>query len=112
MYSYSKNQDSPHDPTKLAIHCVLRPKVNHVSVFDFNFEKTVSFDDLMHFSDEENIVAYVNFDCGFSVYPEYPEKMNISTENGKIIQIRQKTQAHHYFTVLFTTQSNSVTLYL
>ena len=83
MYNYNKTQDSPHDPTKLAIHCVLRPKVNLASFFDLSLEKTLSFDDLMHFSEEEKIVASVNFDCGFSLYHEFPKKANRSTENGK-----------------------------
>ena len=92
-----------------AIHCVLRPKVYLVSFFDLSLEKTLPFDDLKHFSEEEKIVAYVKFFCGFSLYPEFPKKANRSTENGKKFQNWQKSQVHEKFAVSFTT---SVTLYL
>ena len=38
-------------------------------------KKTVSFDDVVHFIDEENIVTYVDFDCGITFLPETPTKI-------------------------------------
>ena len=45
-------------------------------------KKTVSFDDTVHFIDEENIVTYKDFDCGITFYHETPTKTERSTENG------------------------------
>ena len=39
------------------------------------FKETVSFDDIVHFIDEENIVTHVDFDCGIIFYPETPTKI-------------------------------------
>ena len=33
------------------------------------------FYDVVHFIDEENIVTYINFDCGFTFLPETPTKI-------------------------------------
>ena len=54
MCADKKNQVSPYDPTKLAIHFLLRL----ISNFGQNFKKTVSFDDTVHFIDEESITFY------------------------------------------------------
>ena len=53
-----------------------------LSKSDQIFKKTVSFDDFVHFIDDENIVTYTDFDCGFTFYPETPTKSDRSTENG------------------------------
>ena len=75
MYNYNKSGLSPYDPTKLAIHSILRPEDDLISNFGSNFKKTVSSDDVVHFSDEENIVTYVDFDLGITFLPETPTKM-------------------------------------
>ena len=75
MCSYNQTQVSPHDPTKLAIHFILRPEDDLVPNCGQTFKKTVSFDDIVHFPDEENIVIYVDFDCNFTFYPETPTKI-------------------------------------
>ena len=75
MCSYNKNQISPYDPTKLANHSTLRLEDNLLSNCGHSFKKTVSFDDVVHFIDEENIVSYVDFDCGITFYPETPTKI-------------------------------------
>ena len=75
MYSYNKSELSPYDPTKLAIHSILRPEDDLISNFGPNVKKTVSFDDVVHFIDEENIVTYVDFDCGITFFPEAPTKI-------------------------------------
>ena len=75
MCSYNKIQVSLYDPTKLAIHSVLRPEDDLLSNCDENFKKTVSIDDIVHFIDEENIVTYENWDCGITFYPETPNKI-------------------------------------
>ena len=58
MCSYIKTQVSPHDPTKLAIHSILRPEDDLISNCGQNFKKATSFDDFVHFIDEGNIVTY------------------------------------------------------
>ena len=75
MYNYNKSGLSPYDPTKLAILSILRPGDDLISNFGRNVKKTVSFDHVVHFIDEENIVTYVDFDCGFTSLPETPTKI-------------------------------------
>ena len=77
MCSYNKIQIqvSPYDPTKLANHSFLHREDNFLSNCGHSFKKTVSFDDVVHFIDEENIVTYVDFDCGITFYPETPTKI-------------------------------------
>ena len=75
MCSYSKTQVSPFDATKLAIHSILRPEDDFISNCGPSVKKTVSFDDVVHFIDEENMVTYVDFDCGFTFFPETPTKI-------------------------------------
>ena len=75
MCTYNKTQVSPYDPTKLAIHSILRPEDDLISNCGRNFKKTVSFDDIVHFIDEEDIVTYENFDCGITFYHETPTKI-------------------------------------
>ena len=75
MCSYIKTQVFPIDPTKLAIHSILRPEDDLISNCGQNFKKTVPFDDIVHFIDEENNVSYKNFDCGITFYHETPTKI-------------------------------------
>ena len=75
MYNYHKTQVSPYDPTKLAFHSILRPEDDLITNFGQNFKKTVSFDDIVLFSDVKNIVTYVDFPCGITFYPETPTKI-------------------------------------
>ena len=82
MCSYTKTQLSPYNPTKLAKHSILRPEYNLISNCGQKFKKTVSFDDIEHFIDEENVVTYENFDCGISSNLKLLQKTDRSTENG------------------------------
>ena len=66
MRNYDITRVSPHDPTKLAIHSILRPEDDLISNCGQIVKKTVSFDDIVHFFDEETIVSYVDFDCGIT----------------------------------------------
>ena len=75
MYNYNKSGLSPYDPTKLAFHSILRPEDDLISNCGPNVKKTVSFDDVVHFIDEQNIVTYVAFDCGVTFFPETPTKI-------------------------------------
>ena len=75
MCSSNKTQVSLYDPTKLAIHSILSSEVDLISKCGQNFEKTVSFDDILHFIVDENIVTYNDFDCGITFYPETPTKI-------------------------------------
>ena len=78
MCSYNKTQVSPYDLTKLAIHPILRPEDDLISNCGQNFKKTLSFDKNVHFIDEEDIVTYEDFDCGFTFNPESPTKIRQS----------------------------------
>ena len=75
MCSYNNTQVPPFDPTKLAIHSILRPEDDLISNCGQNVRKTVSFDDIVHFIDEKDIVTYDDFDCGITFYPETPTKI-------------------------------------
>ena len=75
MYNYNKSVLSPYNPTKPAIHSVLRPEDDFVSNCGTNVKKSVSFDDVVHLIDEDNMVTYVDFDCGIMFFPESPTKM-------------------------------------
>ena len=74
MYSNNKAVLSPYDPTKLAIHPILRPEDVLMSNGGPNLKKTVSFDNAVHFIDEESMVTYVDFDCFITFFPETPTK--------------------------------------
>ena len=74
MYNYNKSVLSPYDPTKLAHHFILRPEDDLISNCGPNVKMTVCFDDVVHFIDKENMVTYVDFDCGITFFPETPTK--------------------------------------
>ena len=93
MYKYNKSGLSPYDPTKLAIQSILRPEDDFISNCGPNVEKTVSFDDVVHFIDEENIVTFVDFDCGITFLPETPTKIRqINRERNYISRSYEKPQ--------------------
>ena len=81
MYNYNKSVLIPYDPTKLAIHSILRPEDDIISNCGPNLKKNVSFDDVVHFIDEENMVTYVDFDCGITFFAENHTKFRQTTEN-------------------------------
>ena len=72
MCSYKEYQVSPYDPTKLAIHSILRPEDDLISICGQNCKQTASFNDMVHFTKEENIVTFVDFHCGITFYAETP----------------------------------------
>ena len=74
MYNYNKSVLSAYDPTKLAYHSIFRLKDDLISNSGPDLKKTVSFDDVVHFIDEENMVPYVDFDCGITFFPENPTR--------------------------------------
>ena len=93
MCSYNKTQVSPFDPTKLAIHSILRPEDDLTSNCGENFKKIVSFDDLVHFIDGEDIVTYEDFDCGITLYHETPTKIReINRERNYISRSCEKAK--------------------
>ena len=85
MYNYDKSGLSLYEPTKLAIHSILRPEDALISNCGPNVRKTVSFDDVVHFIDEDNIVTYINFDCGITFLPETPTKIRQINRDWKYI---------------------------
>ena len=93
MCSYKKPQVSPYDPTKLAIHSNLRAEDDLISNGGQNFKKTVSFDDIVRFIDEEDIVTYEDFDCGVTFYPASPTKIRqINLERNYISRSCEKSK--------------------
>ena len=93
MYNYNKSVLSPYDPTKLAIRSILRPEDDIISNCGPNLKKTVSFDDVVHFIDEENMMTYVDFDCGITFFPETPTKIRqINRERNCISRSFEKPQ--------------------
>ena len=95
MYNYNKSGLSPYDPTKLALHSILRPEDDLISNCGSNVKKTVSFDDVVHFIDEENIVTYVDFDCSITFLPETPTKIRqITRERNYISRSCEKPQSN------------------
>ena len=75
MYTYNKSVLTPYDPTKLAIHSILRLEVDLISKCGPNVKKTVCFDDVVHFIDKENTVTFVGFGCGITFFPETPTNL-------------------------------------
>ena len=75
MYNYNKSLFSPFYPTTIAIYSILRPEDDLLSICGPHVKNIVSFDAVVHFIDEENIVTYVNFDCGIDFHPETPTKI-------------------------------------
>ena len=107
-FTTTKTQISPFDSTKLAVHSVLRPKVHFVSKCGHNFEKTVSFNNIVHFIDEQNIVTYVLLDCRVTFYPDTPTKIvEINRERKNFSQILSKPKcipSNGHITVLLTSR--------
>ena len=85
MYNYNKSVLSPYEPTKLAIHSSLRPEDDLISNCGPNLKKTVSFDDVVYFIDEENLVTYLDFDCGITYFRETPTKIRQINRERKYI---------------------------
>ena len=93
MCSYNRNHVCPYDPTKLAIHSILRPEDDLISNCGQNFKKIVSFDDIVYFIDDQNNVNYEYFDCGITFYPEAPTKIRqINRERSYISRSCEKPQ--------------------
>ena len=85
MYNYNKSVLSPYDPTKLAIHSILRLEDDLISNCSLDVKKTVSFDDVLHIIDEEKMVTYVDFDCGIAFLPGTPTKIRQSNRERNYI---------------------------
>ena len=82
MYNNNKSGLSPYDPTTLAMHSILSPENNFISNCCPNVKKTVSFLDVLHFNDEENIVTYVVLIVVLLSCLKLLQKLGRSTENG------------------------------
>ena len=93
MYNYNKSVLSPCDPTKLAIHSILHREDDSVSNCCPNVKQIVSFDDVVQFIDEENMLTYVDFDCGITFFSETPTKIRqINREQNYISISYEKPQ--------------------
>ena len=115
MYNYNNSGLSPYDPTKLAVHSILRREDDLISNCGPNVRKTVSFDDFVHFIDKENIVTNVIFDCGITFLPETPTKIRqINRERNYISRSCEKPQCipsndHH---TCFVDEQHSSNIFL
>ena len=95
MCNYNKSVLSRYDPTKLAIHSILRPEDDLISNCGPNVKKIDPFDDVVQFIDEAkaNKVTYVDFDCGFTFLPETPTKIRqMNRERNYISRSCEKPQ--------------------
>ena len=93
MYNYNKSVLPPYDPTKLAIHSILRPEDDLISNCGPNVKKTVSSDAVVHFIDEENLVSYLDFGWGVTFFPETPTKTRqINRKRNYISRSHEKPQ--------------------
>ena len=72
---------------------ILRPEDNLISNCGPKLIKTVSFDDVVHFIDEKNMVTYLDFDSGITFFPETPTKIRkINRERNYISRSCEKPQ--------------------
>ena len=85
IHNNNKSVLFAYDPTKLAIYSILRPEDDFVSNCGPNVKNSVSFDDVVHFIDEENMVTYVDFECGIRFVPETPTKIRQINREGNYI---------------------------
>ena len=85
MFNYNSTQISFYNTTKLKIHSVFRPEVGFLSNFCQNIIKMVCFDDKVHFTDEKNIVIWIDLGCGTSVYQVTPTRTEHINQNPKNI---------------------------
>ena len=113
MCSYNETQVSIYDPTKLTILSILRPEDDLLSNCGQNCKKTVSFDGIVHFIDEKNIVTHVDFHCGFTFNPETPTKIRqINRKRNYFSTSREKPKGIHsndHHNCFFHDQNNSET---
>ena len=80
ILNYIKTHVSPHDPTNHAIHSILRPQDDPTSNCGENIRKTVSLYYIALSIDDENIVTFVDNDCGITVNPGKPTKIRLINE--------------------------------
>ena len=85
LYNYKKNQETPYDPSKLAIHSILRPEVEPMRKCGDNSNMIVSFDGMVRSIDGENILTFVDFDCVFTLWPEAPTKLKRVNQDWKTV---------------------------
>ena len=64
MFKYVSTIDFPYCPTNLAIHSNLYPEVENKSICSDNSKKTVSFDDMVHGIDGDDLVTQVFLNGG------------------------------------------------
>ena len=73
MYTYNKIQVSVWSyKASNSFHFAAKSR-SYIKLWSYFQED--GFDEIVHFNDEENIVTYVDFDCGITFYPEAPTKV-------------------------------------
>ena len=75
-------ESSAFDPAKLALRSNLQAEVDLISNCCGNFKKTVSFDLMLCFTEEENNLFYVDFVGGLPLHPEDSTKATHSNLEG------------------------------
>ena len=97
------------------ILCCVQKMILYQFVGGQNFKNTVSFDDIVHSTVEENIVTYVDFDGGITFYPETPTKNQTDQPRTELhFQIRWKFQVHSQqrSTYYFVDEQHSFKVFL
>ena len=102
MYNYKKTQDFLHDLTKLGIQYILRREADLTSNSSQICKKMVPCDDIVHFIVKENIMAFEEFDCGNTFYPEAPTKVGPINREPKKIPDRVKNPGASQVTINIT----------
>ena len=65
--NYNATRDSPHDRKKLQSCSILHPEVDRKEICGC-LKTTISFDDMVHYIDAENILTFVDFECCIFFY--------------------------------------------
>ena len=92
FFNYSATQYLFYDPTKLAIRFILRKEVDFLSSQGDNFNKTVSFDDTLHFVDDQNVLTYVDSECCLTFYRQKSDKFNGKKANADLVKNSSASQ--------------------
>ena len=68
-------QDFLFPSTKLVFQSRLRPEIDTIPNFCDHFRKTLAFSDIVQFTTEPNVVTFIHFVRGTTLYPQNPTKL-------------------------------------
>ena len=105
IFNINSAKDYAFDPTELAIHSILRHEVNFIPNCGCIFNKTVPFDNMVCFIDEDNLMSYVSLVFGKNLHPEASRKnihMNQKWTTNTITKKKRLVYAKLKSTYLFS----------